>query len=84
MALIEEGNTLLLVSRRVPSMSKASRRMSLLHAACRLPEEPAEEKTKFTLCSNHNRSLLRRQPGAMTIGSSPKGEMPATLCMSQL
>ena len=44
MALIEEGNTLLLVSRRVPSMSKASRRMSLLHSACRLPEKPAGEK----------------------------------------
>jgi len=44
MALIEEGKTLLLVSRRVPSMSRASRRMSLLHSACRLPEKPAEKK----------------------------------------
>ena len=29
-------------------------------------------KEKFTLFSNHNRSLLRRQPGAMTISHSPE------------
>ena len=29
---------------------------------------------KFMLFSDHNGSLLRRQPGAMTIGHSPKGK----------
>ena len=29
---------------------------------------------KFTLFTDHNGSLLRRQPGAMTIGHSPKGK----------
>ena len=33
-ALTEEGSTLLLLSRRVPSMSNASKRMSLLHLGC--------------------------------------------------
>ncbi len=37
-------------------------------------ERPRERKEKFTLLSNHNGSLLRRQPGAMTIGHSPKGK----------
>jgi len=32
------------------------------------------KKEKFTLFSDHNGSLLRRQPGAMTIGHSPKGK----------
>ena len=36
-----------------------------------------KEKKSFTLFSDYNRSLLRRQPGAMTIGHSPKG--PADL-----
>ena len=31
-------------------------------------------KEQFTLFSDHNRSLLRRQPGAMTIGHRPKGK----------
>jgi len=33
-----------------------------------------KRKEKFTLFSDHNGSLLRRQPGAMTIGHSPKGK----------
>ncbi len=33
-----------------------------------------EGKEKFTLFSDHNGSLSRRQPGAMTIGHSPKGK----------
>ena len=33
-----------------------------------------KRKEKFTLLSDHNGSLLRRQPGAMTIGHSPKGK----------
>ncbi len=33
-----------------------------------------KSKEKFTLFSDHNGSLLRRQPGAMTIGHSPKGK----------
>ena len=32
------------------------------------------KKEKFTLFSDHDGSLLRRQPGAMTIGHSPKGK----------
>ena len=32
-----------------------------------------KRKEKFTLFSDHNGSLLR-QPGAMTIGHSPKGQ----------
>ena len=35
---------------------------------------PSERKEKFTLFSDHNGSLPRRQPGAMTIGHSPKGK----------
>ncbi len=31
------------------------------------------QKGNFTLFSNHNGSLLRQQPRAMTIGHSPKG-----------
>ncbi len=33
-----------------------------------------KRKENFTLFSDHNGSLLRRQPGAMTIGHSPKGK----------
>ena len=33
-----------------------------------------KRKEKFMLFSDHNGSLLRRQPGAMTIGHSPKGK----------
>ena len=33
-----------------------------------------DRKEKFTLFSDHNGSLLRRQPGAMTIGHSPTGK----------
>jgi len=33
-----------------------------------------KSKEKFTLFSDHNGSLLRRQPGAMNIGHSPKGK----------
>ena len=33
-----------------------------------------KKKEKFMLFSDHNGSLLRRQPGAMTIGHSPKGK----------
>jgi len=33
-----------------------------------------KETTKFMLFSDHNGSLLRRQPEAMTIGHSPKGK----------
>ena len=35
-ALTEEGRTLLLLSSRVPSMSRASNRISLVHLACLL------------------------------------------------
>jgi len=31
-----------------------------------------EKKGKIALFSDHNGSLLRQQPGAMTIGHSPK------------
>jgi hypothetical protein len=31
-----------------------------------------KEEEKFTLFSNHNGSLPRQQPGAMTIGQSPR------------
>jgi len=38
-----------------------------------------KRKEKFMLFSDHSGSLLRRQPGAMTIGHSPKGkENPKT------
>jgi len=37
-------------------------------------EKEKKRKEKFTLFSDHNGSLLRRQPGAMTIGHSPKGK----------
>ena len=35
-------------------------------------EHKQKEKEKCTPFSDHNRSLLRRQPGAMTISHSPK------------
>jgi len=39
-----------------------------------MKEKKRKRKEKFTLFSDHNGSLLRRQPGAMTIGHSPKGK----------
>ena len=39
--------------------------------ACQAPQE---RKENFMLFSDHNGSLPRRQPGAMTIGHSPKGK----------
>ncbi len=33
-----------------------------------------KRKEKVTLFSDHNGSLPRRQPGAMTIGHNPKGK----------
>ncbi len=40
----------------------------------RLKIEEKKRKEKSTLFSDHNGSLLRRQPGAMTVGHSPKGK----------
>lgn len=37
-------------------------------------EAEKKRKEKFTLFSDHNGSLPTRQPGAMTIGYSPKGK----------
>lgn len=37
----------------------------------------ATRKEKFKLVSDHNRSLLRRQPGALTMGHSPKSSCKA-------
>ena len=39
-----------------------------------LPAIKEKKKEKFMLFSDHNGSLLRRQPGAMTIGHSHKGK----------
>ena len=37
-------------------------------------QKEKKRKEKSMLLSDHNGSLLRRQPGAMTIGHSPKGK----------
>lgn len=38
------------------------------------PHATKERKEKFTLFGDHNGSLLRQQPGAMTRDHSPKGK----------
>ena len=49
--------------------------MEMLHQAkSRICQASNWKKKKKTLFSDHNGSLLRRQPGAMTIGHSPKGK----------
>ena len=85
MALMEEGKTLLLVSRRVPSMSRASRRMSLLHSACRLPEEPAEKnKGVYALQQSQKEPPKAAARSYDHRPYSPMVEKFATLCVTQL
>jgi hypothetical protein len=56
------------------SFEAFTKRVLLLPWLARASSSLAERKEKFTLFSDHNGSLLRRQPGAMTIGHSPKGK----------
>ena len=60
---------------RVSSSCKAECMSDALTAESAIPLPcRKKEKEKFTLFSDHNGSLLRRQPGAMTIGHNPKGK----------
>jgi len=60
---------------------KPTFRYSIAHAftMC-IKEKQRKEKEEFTLVSDHHGSLLRRQPGAMTIGHRPKGRLCIHKC----